>query len=197
MSDQVELIPIEDLVNAYASGWFPMADHKDNGPIFWYEPELRGIIPMDRFKTPKTTRRFLKQQRFSFSVNQHFEEVMRACAEREESWISENIIQSYIKLHEHRFALSIEVYKAEDTEQNELIGGLYGVFIRNAFFGESMFKKAAEADKAALAFCHKQLLEMGITLWDTQYYTDHLGQFGAIEITQAKYLKLLGKALAI
>jgi len=197
MSDQVELIPIEDLVNAYASGWFPMADHKHNGPIFWYEPELRGIIPMDGFKTPKTTRRFLNQQRFSFSVNRHFEMVMRACADRSESWISESIIQSYVKLHQHKFAMSVEVYATEDTQQTELIGGLYGVLIRNVFFGESMFKKAAEADKAALVYCHQQLLEMGVTLWDTQYYTDHLGQFGAIEIKQSKYLKLLAKALAL
>lgn len=195
MSKKVECIPIEDLLNAYASGWFPMADHKDGGPIFWYEPEMRGIIPMDAFKAPKTVRRFINQQRLSFSINKHFEKVIRACADREESWISESIIQSYCNLHKHQFALSVEVYDAADTAQQNPIGGLYGVILRNAFFGESMFKKAAEADKAALVYCHNCLEEMGIILWDTQYYTDHLAQFGAIEIPQSAYLARLKKAL--
>lgn len=195
MSGQDELIPVEDLLNAYANGWFPMADHKDNGPIFWYEPEMRGIIPMDAFKTPKTTRRYLKQQRFSFSVNKQFEQVMRACADREESWISESIIQSYTKLHEANYAMSIEVYDSNDKAQLTLIGGLYGVLLNKVFFGESMFKTAPEADKAALAYCHQCLQELGVILWDTQFYTDHLGQFGAIEIPQNEYLHLLKNAL--
>lgn len=193
----IEIIPLEDLLNAYANGWFPMADHKNGGPIFWYEPEMRGVIPLDGFKVPKTTRRYLKQGRFSFSVNRHFELVMRACADRQESWISESIIQSYVQLYERNFAMSVEVYDAADTSQKNMIGGLYGVMIRNAFFGESMFKKQAEADKAALAYCHNILVDAGIALWDTQYYTAHLGQFGAVEISQKKYLKKLRAALEI
>jgi leucyl/phenylalanyl-tRNA--protein transferase len=184
-------IAVQDLLNAYVNGWFPMADDKEGGDIHWYEPHLRGIIPMEAFKVSKNVRRLIKKNLFKAKINNAFEEVIRSCADRESSWISEDIIHSYIGLHNAGFADSVELY----TSENELIGGLYGVRLGNAFFGESMFKKRPEADKIALYFCHKYLLKIGIELWDTQFYTDHLGQFGAVEITKNEYKQKLAHAL--
>lgn len=187
----MSLIPVEDLLNAYANGWFPMADDKFDGPIHWYEPKWRGIIPMESFKVSKNVRRLIRNTTFVPRINTSFEKVIRACADRESSWISESIVQSYVKLHKASFADSVEIY----SSQNELIGGLYGVRLGNAFFGESMFKRQAEADKIALYYCHQFLLKQKIELWDTQFYTEHLSQFGAIEISQKKYLAKLHRAL--
>jgi leucyl/phenylalanyl-tRNA--protein transferase len=188
------IIAVSDLLNAYSQGLFPMADHKDNGPIYWYEPKWRGIIPMEGFNVSKNVRRMIRNQHYSITIDADFEGVMQACAEREESWISPQIIDSYVNLHQFGFAHSVEVWTKEGTQ---LVGGLYGVRIKKAFFGESMFKRAAEADKVALWHAHQWLLDEGITLWDTQFWTEHLAQFGCIEISQAKYLRLLTKALSI
>lgn len=187
----MKLIPIQDLLNAYANGWFPMADDKEGGDIYWYEPHHRGIIPMDAFKVSKNVRRLIKKDYYKPFINRAFEDVIRACSNRESSWISEEIIQSYIALHDAGYADSVEIYDAK----NELVGGLYGVHLGNAFFGESMFKVVPETDKIALYYCHQYLIDHSVELWDTQFYTEHLGQFGAIEITKEDYQRRLAQAL--
>lgn len=185
------MIDANTLLNAYALGIFPMADDKE-GPIHWYEPRLRGIIPMQSFKVSKNVQRMIRNQHYRAGVNQAFEAVIWACADRPESWISEEIIKSYVNLHQLGFAASVEVY---EPGSGKLVGGLYGVIIRQAFFGESMFKRRAEADKIALWHCHQWLQQQGVTFWDTQFWTKHLAQFGCTEISQEAYLERLEEAL--
>jgi leucyl/phenylalanyl-tRNA--protein transferase len=183
-------IPVEELLWAYANGYFPMGegDHE----VLWYRAPKRGIIPLESFRVSKNVHRLIKKNEFSVSINQRFEEVIHGCANRDNTWINEPIIESYVNLHQAGFAHSVEI-----MAENNLLGGLYGVALRGAFFGESMFRVEKEMDKIALFFCHQVLSKNGFTLWDTQFYTEHLGRFGAIEIDEADYLQLLKEAMKV
>ncbi len=183
------MIPPELLLEAYRRGIFPMA--MDDGEIAWFSPDPRAHIPLDEnFHIPHGLRRALKKNLFEIRINTAFEEVMRACADRGESWISEEIIGSYMELHRLGFAHSVEAWR-----ENQLAGGLYGVSLGGAFFGESMFHRATDASKIALVALVGRLRTCGFALLDTQWITPHLKTFGAREIRRATYLRRLAAAL--
>jgi leucyl/phenylalanyl-tRNA--protein transferase len=176
------------LLGAYSMGYFPMAD--DNKNISWYSPDPRTIIPLEKYNIPRSTKHLLRKQIFKIAIDGHFEAVIRGCAGRRETWISEEIIESYMELHRLGFAHSVESINSDG-----LAGGLYGVALGSAFFGESMFSMKSGASKVALAFLIKHLFENGFTLLDSQYMTPHLQKFGAIEIPKKKYIQLLHEAM--
>jgi len=185
------MIPADALLNAYASGWFPMAVAP--GEIRWYSPDPRGIIPIDTFHVPSRLARTLRRHAFEIRVDTAFRDVIEGCAERhddEGNWIDAEIIDSYCALHAQGFAHSVEAW-----QNGQLAGGLYGVALGSAFFGESMFHRVTDASKAALVGLVDRLRVRGFTLLDTQWVTDHLLQFGAIEVPRRKYLRLLDRAL--
>jgi leucyl/phenylalanyl-tRNA--protein transferase len=190
------VIPTELLLAAYASGWFPMAD--EEGVISWYSPDPRGIMPLETFHVPARLRRVVRKGGVQVEIDTAFEEVMRACAEAERepedtgTWISEEIIESYCALHAQGFAHSVEV-----RQDGVLVGGLYGVALGGAFFGESMFHRVTDASKVALVALVERLRSHGFILLDTQWVTAHLQQFGAIEIPRPEYLRLLEKSLEL
>lgn len=186
----MKIIPPEVLLAGYAQGIFPMADSRHDEDFEWYTAPVRGIIPLDGFHISKNVQRIIRQGRYQVKINSAFREVVKQCANRETTWINDLIINSYDVLNQAGHAHSVEVY-----EQNELVGGSYGVHLKGAFFGESMYKKAAEADKVALYYCHHILQQNCFSLWDTQFYTEHLGKFGAVEIGKEEYEKLLANAL--
>ena len=163
------------------------------GDIGWFSPDPRAVIPLDeRFHIPHGLKRAARKQKFAISVDEEFEAVIRACAEtRERTWISEEIVGNYCNLHQLGFAHSIEVWSAK-----ELVGGLYGVAIGGAFFGESMFHRETDASKIALLTLVERLRKQGFVLLDTQWKTPHLEQFGTYEISKREYLRLLKRALA-
>jgi leucyl/phenylalanyl-tRNA--protein transferase len=162
----------------------------ESGEIAWFSPDPRGIILLDAFHIPHGVKRVLKKDLFQIRLNTAFEEVIRACGERRETWISEEIVESYVNLH--RFAHSVEAWL-----DNELAGGLYGVSVYGAFFGESMFHRVTDASKVALVALVNRLNERGYRLLDTQYVTEHLTKFGAVEIPRSKYMRLLKQALSL
>src|SRR5258707_4490668 len=168
-----KIIPASLLLEAYCTGIFPMA--MENGDIAWFSPDPRGIIPLDGFHIPHGLKQSLKKGGFDIRLNTAFEAVIRACGERAETWISEEIIESYVNLHRLGFAHSVEAWL-----DNELAGGLYGVSVYGAFFGESMFHRVTDASKVALAGLVNRLNDRGYRLLDTQYVTGHLTTFGAI-----------------
>ena len=190
-SSDIKVIDPEFLCTAYCNGYFPMADQK-TGEIGWYSPDPRTIFELDTFHVPRSLKLTLKKKPFDIRINKRFEEVMRACAKREETWISEAIIESYVQLHHAGIAHSVETWK-----DGMLVGGLYGVAIRGAFFGESMFSKMKDASKVALVHLVMRLREKGYTLLDTQFTTPHLQRFGAREIPRAEYLLRLEEALTM
>ncbi|MGB1037998.1 MAG: leucyl/phenylalanyl-tRNA--protein transferase [Bacteroidia bacterium] len=179
-----------ELLYAYSQGYFPMAIPEDDNEIFWFKPDMRGIIPLDKFHISKNLRRLYNKQHFKLRINGDFEGTMRACAEREDTWISEDIIGSYCKLHEMGYGFSFETWR-----EGKLVGGLYGVSIGKAFFGESMFHRETDASKIALVFLVQFLKENNFKLLDTQYINDHLLQFGALEVPNSDYEKMLESAL--
>lgn len=179
-----------ELLYAYAQGYFPMAIPEEENEIYWFKPEDRGIIPLDKFHVPKNLKRLYKQGKFELRINADFEGTIRACADRSDTWISEEIISSYCKLNELGYALSFETWL-----NGELVGGLYGVALGRAFFGESMFHKVTDASKIALVFLIEFLTDRDFILLDTQYLNDHLKQFGGIAIPDEEYEKLLETAL--
>jgi leucyl/phenylalanyl-tRNA--protein transferase len=185
-----KIIPASVLLEAYCTGIFPMA--MENGEIAWFSPDPRGILPLDAFHAPHGLKRVLKKNRFQIRLNTDFEAVIRACGERAETWISEEIVGSYVNLHQLGFAHSVEVWMDE-----KLVGGLYGVSVYGAFFGESMFHTVTDASKVALVELVNRLNERGFRLLDTQYVTSHLRTFGAVEIARPKYIRLLKQALAL
>lgn len=186
----------ELLLSAYTQGYFPMADSRGGETIRWYEPEIRGVIPLDSFHVPKSLAKFLKRAPFEYSINSAFRDVITACAERDNTWINDEIIELYCQLHEMGYAMSVEVWMQDlETRSQKLAGGLYGVSLGNAFFGESMFSRASNASKAALVFLVQHLREHGYTLLDAQYVNDHLKQFGITQIPKEEYLKRLKEAL--
>jgi leucyl/phenylalanyl-tRNA--protein transferase len=178
------------IIQGYMSGIFPMADPAERNTIYWYEPDMRGILPLKGFKVSKSLRKSIEKGGFTVTLNEAFAEVTAACAEREQTWISEEIRQVYAELHEAGWAHSIEVWKNGD-----LAGGLYGVAIKKAFFGESMFHRVTDASKVALYHLVEWLNTNHFTLLDTQYITPHLASLGAIEIPKRMYLRLLAEAL--
>ena len=181
-----------ELLYAYSQGYFPMAIPEDDNEIFWFKPEMRGIIPLDTFHISKNLRRLYNKQYFELRINGDFEGTMRACAEREDTWISEDIVQSYCKLHEMGYGFSFEAWR-----EGKLVGGLYGVIIGKAYFGESMFHRENDASKIALIFLVQFLKDNGFKLLDTQYINDHLKQFGATEVPNADYENMLAGALEV
>jgi leucyl/phenylalanyl-tRNA--protein transferase len=185
-----QIIPASLLLEAYCRGIFPMA--VEDGEIAWFSPDPRGIIPLDSFHVPHGLRRSLRRNSFEVRINTAFEAVIRACGERAETWISPEIVQSYLNLHELGFAHSVETWR-----DNQLVGGLYGVSVYGAFFGESMFHRETDASKVALVALVERLREREFRLLDTQYTTSHLRVFGAVEIPRPKYLRLLKQALAL
>lgn len=186
----MKIIPPESLLEAYSKGIFPMAEHKKAEGVNWYTARKRGVIPIGGFHTSDNLARIIRQERFEVRVNQNFREVVKECANRNTSWINDLIINSYDVLNQHGNACSVETYR-----DGELVGGLYGVKLKAAFFGESMFKKEKWADKVALHYCNEIMLKNGFLLWDTQFYTDHLAQFGCVEIEAKKYEEMLNRAL--
>ena len=187
------MIAADALLSAYASGWFPMAVAP--GEIRWYSPDPRGIIPIDTFHVPRRLARTLRSRRFEIRVDSDFRSVIAACAEREDAdgnWIDHEIMESYVALHARGFAHSVETW-----QDGRLVGGLYGVSLKGAFFGESMFHYVDDASKAALAALVERLQSRGFTLLDTQWVTDHLLQFGATELPRRRYLRLLDEALKV
>lgn len=186
------IIPSELLLTAYSSGYFPMADSRD-GEIHWYSPDPRAIIPLNAFKISRSLKQTIMKNIFEIRIDHSFEDVIRNCAKRDETWISEEIVQSYLELHRLDYAHSIESW-----HNKKLVGGLYGVALGGAFFGESMFSIMKDASKVTLVALVKRLKQKGFKLLDTQYITPHLKKFGAVEIDRDEYLqKYLKPAIAI
>lgn len=179
------------LVHAYRQGIFPMA--LEDGEIGWFSPDPRGVLPLNTVHVPSRLRRVIRSGRFGVAVDSDFEGVMRACAaDRDEgTWISAEIIESYVALHRAGLAHSIEVWRA-----GRMVGGLYGVHLGGAFFGESMFHHETDASKVALMALVARMRERGMSLLDIQWVTPHLAQFGAVEIPRVAYLARLKQALA-
>jgi leucyl/phenylalanyl-tRNA--protein transferase len=189
------MIAKELLVAAYATGWFPMA--VDEGEIRWYSPDPRGIIPLDAFHVPSRLQRVIRRQRFRVEVDTAFDAVIRACASAPRrgedeggTWIDREILESYVALHQAGFAHSLEAWQGD-----RLVGGLCGVALRGAFFGESMFHHVTDASKVVLAALAERLRARQFSLLDVQWVTPHLEQFGAIEIPRDRYLELLDESL--
>ncbi len=186
----------ELLLHAYRQGIFPMAEDMEDQDIFWVNPEMRGIIPLDTFHISSKLGRKIRQNQFRVTFNWAFPDVIRACAEpvdgRKTTWISHRIIELYEKLHETGYAHSIECWQDRD-----LAGGLYGISIGGTFCGESMFHRVTDASKVALTYLVARLRHGHFRLLDTQFVTPHLQQFGAIEIPRADYMAKLQDAIAI
>jgi leucyl/phenylalanyl-tRNA--protein transferase len=182
------------LLKAYACGIFPMAESVDDPGMFWVEPELRGILPIDNFHIPKSLKKTMKRGTFELRYNYNFENVIDACAEatkdRKTTWINDRIRTLYIDLHEMHHAHSFETW-----QDGKLVGGLYGVSLGTAFFGESMFSRVTDASKVALVFLIHEMKKAGYTLLDTQFTTAHLERFGVIEVPREEYQDLLDDAL--
>jgi len=183
------VISVELLVQAYLSGSFPMADPDEGDQIYWHTPEMRGLIPLDdTFKVPKNLMRLYRKEKFELTINRAFPEVIEQCSllRQGDTWISEEIIAVYTEMHKLGLAHSFEVWL-----DGVLVGGLYGVAIGKAFFGESMFHTVSDASKIALVFLVEFLQEQNFQLLDCQYLNPHLLQFGAYEVTQEEFLSRL------
>jgi len=185
----MQIIPPNILLGAYAEGVFPMAE---DGEIHWFSPVMRGVIPIDDgFHIPHGLKRSLKKEPYEVKMDTDFRGVIQGCSEREETWIDDVIQDSYYELHKLGFAHSVECYDEEGLQ-----GGLYGVSLGRAFFGESMFSRKPDASKIALVRLVEWMRENDYLLLDTQWMTEHLLQFGGKEIPREEYLKLLAEALA-
>ena len=187
------LIPCDLLLLAYRNGIFPMSDSRDDPEVFWVEPRRRAILPLAGFRLSKSLAKVIRQDRFRVTCNLAFDHVIAACAEprpgHPESWISARIMASYRALHEQGSAHSIECWRGD-----QLLGGLYGVGFDRVFCGESMFSRADDASKVALAWLVAVMKRSGARLLDCQFITDHLASLGAVEVTQDRYVALLGEA---
>jgi leucyl/phenylalanyl-tRNA--protein transferase len=191
----MEITP-QVLLKAYACGIFPMAEGANDPGLFWVEPDMRGIIPLDQFHVPRRLARTMRQNPFELRVDTAFADVLRLCAEdapdRPQTWINGRIAQLYNELHAMGHCHSVECWSGD-----ELVGGLYGVRLGGAFFGESMFSRARDASKIALVHLVERMKSGGFQLLDTQFNTDHLSQFGAIEVPKQNYEILLDDALLV
>jgi leucyl/phenylalanyl-tRNA--protein transferase len=187
-------IPPDLLLKAYASGVFPMAENADDPEVFWVRPETRGVIPLDAFHVPKSLAKVIRQARFEVRYDSDFAGVIDGCAEtgegRNSTWINAPIREAYIDLHRRGHCHSVEAWR-----DGRLAGGLYGVSLGRAFFGESMFSRERDASKVCLVHLVERLREQGFVLLDTQFTTDHLKRFGAVDVPRRKYEKLLEQAL--
>ncbi len=172
-----DLLKPENMLRLYASGAFPMADEKTE-EINWYMPEVRTIIPLENFNIPRSLKKFLETSDFEFKYDNDFLSVVKNCADRETTWISEKLIDAYLKLNKIG-----NIHTVETWQKGKLVGGLYGVTFRGAFFGESMFSKIEQASKAALVKLIERLNEKKFVILDVQYTTEHLKMFGATEIS--------------
>lgn len=193
MAPLFELDP-QTLLRAYASGIFPMADDRDAPGIYWVEPKLRGILPLDGFHLSRSLRKLVASDRYRVTADRAFEDIIRLCAEsasdRPETWINGTIEQAFVRLHEMGLAHSVEVWDGQ-----RLAGGLYGLALGQAFFGESMVSRAPSASKVALAWLVARLRVGGFKLLDCQFLTDHLATMGAVEVPRKTYSALLAGAL--
>ncbi|CAN5732758.1 leucyl/phenylalanyl-tRNA--protein transferase [soil metagenome] len=184
------MIPPEILLQGYRLGVFPMA--MDDGSIEWFSPDPRGILPLDGFHVSHSLQRVVRKGLFEVRINTCFERVMRHCSERRETWISDEIMASYSRLHALGHAHSVETWR-----DGTLTGGLYGVSIGGAFFGESMFHEVTDASKVALCALIERLRAREFLLLDTQWLTPHLQRFGVVEISRRHYMYLLGRAVTM
>lgn len=191
MSSRIEP---EALLGCYRAGIYPMAESRHSDRVFLVDPAHRGILPLDGFRVPSRLARTIRSDRFDVRIDQDFRAIMRACAEatpdRRETWINDDILAVYAELHDRGFAHSVECRQGD-----ALVGGLYGVSLGAAFFGESMFSRVADASKVALVHLVGRLIVGGYQLLDTQDYTDHIAQFGALRVTRAEFRKRLTRAL--
>ena len=178
------------LLRAYAAGIFPMAESRDDPSIHWIDPNRRGILPLDNFHTSRSLRHRILHSNYTIRIDSDFAGVVQGCAERDETWINGDIFSLYLALHRAGYAHSLEVWEAD-----ALIGGVYGVTLGAAFFGESMFSRRTDASKLALAWLVDRLRAGGFTLFDTQFLTAHLASLGAVEISRADYRARLAAAL--
>jgi leucyl/phenylalanyl-tRNA--protein transferase len=187
-------IPTDLLLRAYASGVFPMAESAADPEVFWVRPETRGIIPLDRFHVPRSLAKAVRRGLFDIRFDYDFEATIDACAERREerrsTWINAPIREAYAQLHRMGNAHSVEAWHGE-----RLVGGLYGVSLGRVFFGESMFSKETDASKICLVHLVERLKARGFALLDTQFTTEHLKRFGAVDIPRARYERMLAEAL--
>lgn len=191
-------IDLEMLLHAYANGYFPMADSRDDPDIMWIEPKMRAILPLDGLKISKSLAKTIRQDKFRMTSDTEFAKVISLCAEaaedRRETWINTHIEEAFLELHALGYAHSVEAWR--DGEGGaELVGGLYGIALGGVFCGESMFSRASDASKVALAWLVARLRMGGFQLLDCQFMTDHLASLGATEIPQSQYLDALEKAL--
>lgn len=178
------------LLRAYAMGLFPMADSRESTELHWIDPRLRGVFPLDRFHISRSLGRVILRPDYQVTVNRDFSGVVAGCADRPTTWINAGITQLYRQLHDRGFCHSLEVWR-----DGALIGGVYGVALGGAFMGESMFSRAADASKIALAWLVHRLRAGGFVLFDTQFLTPHLASLGAVEIPRAAYHRQLEQAL--
>ncbi len=178
------------LLRAYSIGVFPMAESSDAKELFWVEPHERGVFPLDGLLVSRSLSKTVRSDRFSVVADRDFRAVMRACAEREKTWINDEIVRLYTELFDAGHAHSIEVYQGEN-----LVGGLYGVSLRGAFFGESMFHRARDASKVALVHLFARLRTGGFRLLDTQFLTEHLESLGAVGLSREAFRLRLAQAL--
>jgi leucyl/phenylalanyl-tRNA--protein transferase len=188
-------IPIDLLLRAYASGVFPMAESADDPEIFWVRPDERGIIPLDGFHVPKSLAKTVRQHVFDIRIDSDFNGVIAGCAESKEgrlsTWINDPIREAYSELFERGNCHTVETWR-----DGRLVGGLYGVTLGRVFFGESMFSRETDASKVALVHLVERLKERGFVLLDTQFTTEHLKRFGAIDVARRKYEQMLEEALS-
>lgn len=193
--DPYRLTP-ELLLRAYAAGIFPMAESRHGRAIYWVDPRRRGIVPLDRFHVPRRLAKLVRRGVFEVRIDTACKDVIRACAEpgpgRRDTWINTEIQRAYLELHERGFVHSVEAWR-----EGRLAGGLYGVALGGAFFGESMFSRETDASKVALVHLVARLRLGRFRLLDTQFVTDHLLRFGAVEIPSREYLLLLEQALSV
>lgn len=185
------LVP-EILLRAYASGIFPMAESRDDDTLFWVDPSRRGVLPLDGFHISRSLARRIRRGGYQASLNRDFKGVLNACADRPNTWISHDIQSLYSDLHTLGHAHSLEIW-----QDNALAGGVYGVTLGGAFFGESMFSRRTDGSKLALAHLVDHLRRCGFALFDTQFLTPHLARLGAVEISRSSYQSRLQDALAI
>lgn len=178
------------LLRAYAAGIFPMAESREDPKVHWVDPRRRGILPLDGFHISRSLRHRLRHWNYTIRTNSDFEGVLRGCADRPETWINPQIHALYLALHRRGHAHSLEVW-----EGGMLVGGVYGVTLGAAFFGESMFSRRTDASKVALAWVVHRLRAGGFALFDTQFLTPHLASLGGIEISRAEYRNRLAEAL--
>jgi leucyl/phenylalanyl-tRNA---protein transferase len=184
-----DIIPVDVLLSAYAGGYFPMSE-PDSDSVHWYYSDPSAIIPLDAWRIPRSLKRFMKKSEWTVTSGRDFDGVIQSCSQRRNTWISESIKRSYINLHRHGYAHSVEVWDGA-----EMVGGLYGVVFGGAFFGESMFSLKSNASKIALTALLGNLTRGGFTLLDIQMMTPVMEQFGAISVERDRYLRLLEPAL--